>query len=134
MNRLAEDLAKALPAHDVDAAIVELLREDGKAKGRFYRVFAVPDDPTAIDEAEALSLVILGPVTPHVGRGAGKSVATEAVTDTLMRCRSAQRRFRNTLLFAAADETQLATAREAMRRALAWEFDRRRPAPGQARR
>ena len=100
----------------------------------FHRVFAVPDDPIAIDEAEALSLVILGPATPHVGRGAGKSAATEAVTDTLMRCRSAQRRFRNTLLFVAADETQLATAREAMRRALAWEIDRRRSAPGQARR
>jgi hypothetical protein len=121
LNRLAEDLAKALPAHEVDAAIVEVLREDGKAKGRFHRVFAVPDDPTAIDEADAVSLAILGPVAPHVGRGPGKSVATEVVTDTLMRCRSAQRRRRNTLLFVAADETQLATAREAMRRALAWE-------------
>jgi hypothetical protein len=121
LNRLAEDLAKGLPAHEVDAAIVEVLREDGKAKGRFHRVFAVPDDPTAIDEAGALSLVILGSVTPHVGRSAGKSLATEAVIDTLMRCRAAQRSFRNTLLFVAADETQLATAREAMRRALAWE-------------
>jgi hypothetical protein len=101
LNRLAEDLAKALPAHEVDNAIVEVLREDSKTK--------------------ALSLVILGPLTPHVGRGAAKSVATEAVTDALMRCRSAQRRLRNTLLFVAADETQLATAREAMRRALAWE-------------
>jgi hypothetical protein len=121
LNRVAEDLAKGLPSHEVDAAIVEVLREDGKARGRFHRVFAVPDDPTAIDEAEALSLVILGSVTPHVGRSAGKSVATEAVSDTLMRCRATQRSFRNTLLFVAADETQLATAREAMRRALAWE-------------
>jgi hypothetical protein len=54
LNRLAEDLAKALPTHEVDAAIVEVLREGGKAKGRFHRVFAVPDDPTAIDEAKAL--------------------------------------------------------------------------------
>jgi hypothetical protein len=38
-----------------------------------------------------------------------------------MRCRNTQRKFRNTLLFVAADEAQLATAREAMRRALAWE-------------
>jgi hypothetical protein len=84
-------------------------------------VFAAPDEPIAIDEAEGLSLVILGPGAAHAGRGAGKSAATDAVTDTLMRCRSAQRRFRNTLLFVAADETQLATARESMRRALAWE-------------
>jgi hypothetical protein len=65
--------------------------------------------------------VILGPGAPHAGRGTSKSAATEAVSDTLMRYRSAQRRFRNTLLFVVADETQLATAREAMRRALAWE-------------
>ena len=110
LNRLAEDLAKALSAHEVDAAIVEVLREDGKAKGRFHRVFAMPDDPAAIDEAEALSLVILGPATPHVGRGTVKSAAREAVTDTLVRCRSAQRRFGNNLLIVAADETQLATA------------------------
>ena len=121
LNQLADGIAKGLPEHEVDAAIVAVLREDGKAKGRFHRVFAVPDDPTGIDEAEALSLVILGPATAHVGRSGGKSAATEAVTDALMRCRSAQRRFRNTLLFVAADETQLATAREAMRRALAWE-------------
>jgi hypothetical protein len=121
LNRLAEDLAKALPGHEVDAAIVEVLREDAKAKSGFHRVFAAPDEPIAIDDVMSLSLVILGPGMPHAGRGAGKSLATEAVTDTLMRCRSAQRRFRNTLLFVAADETQLATAREAMRRALAWE-------------
>jgi hypothetical protein len=121
LNRLAEDRAKALAEHEVDAAIVEVLREDAKTKSGFHRVFAAADDPIGIDEAEAVSLVILGPATTHAGRGAGKSAATDAVTDTLMRCRSAQRRFRNTLLFAAADEAQLAIAREAMRRSLAWQ-------------
>ena len=76
---------------------------------------------SAIDEATALSLVILGPATPHAGKGVAKSAATDASADTLMRCRASQRRFRNTLLFVAADEALLATAREAMRRALAWE-------------
>jgi hypothetical protein len=119
LNRLAEERARALPEHEVDEAIVTVLRED--AKDKFYRVFAAPDDPTAIDEAETLSLVILGPATPHAGRAAGKSKATETVADTLMRRRNGQRNFRNTLLFVAADEAQLATAREAMRRALAWQ-------------
>jgi hypothetical protein len=121
LNRVAEDRANALPGHEVDEAIVEVLRDDAKAKGGFHRVFAAPDDPIAIDEAEAISLVILGPATPHAGRGVGKSKATEVIADTLLRCRNGQRRFRNTMLFAAADEAQLATAREAMRRALAWE-------------
>jgi len=69
---------------------------------------------------DAISLVILGPAAPHSGRGAGKSAATDAATDGLTRCRNGQRKFRNTLLYAAADEALLATAREAMRRAMAW--------------
>jgi uncharacterized protein len=97
------------------------LRDDASTKGGFHRVFAAPDDPIAIDEAQALSLVVLGPSTPHSGKGVGKSPATDAVNETLMRCRSSQRRFRNTLLFAAADEGLLGTAREAMRKAIAWD-------------
>lgn len=52
---------------------------------------------------------------------AAHSPATSAVTDALTRCRASQRRFRNTLLFVSADESALATARQAMRRALAWQ-------------
>jgi hypothetical protein len=120
LNRMADELAKALPEHEVDADIAGVLRDDAGTKGSFARVFAAPDDPTTIDEAPALSLVILGPSTPHAGKGAGKSAATDVGRDTLTRCRGGQRRFRNTLLFVAADEAQLATAREAMRRAMAW--------------
>ncbi|HQT74814.1 MAG TPA: DUF499 domain-containing protein [Acidiphilium sp.] len=121
LNRLAEDRAKALAEHEVDEAIAQVLRDDGASKDRFHRVFAVPDDPIAIDEVQALSLMILGPGTPHAGKGFAKSAATETVTDALTRCRASQRRFRNTLLFVAADEALLGTAREAIRRALAWE-------------
>ena len=49
-----------------------------------------------------------------------KSAATDVTTDALTRCRASQRRFRNTLIFAAADEALLGTAREAMRRSMAW--------------
>lgn len=121
LNRLADDRAKALPDHEVDEAIIKVLREDGATKAGFHRVFAAPDDPITIDESNVLALVILGPATSHAGKGGVKSPATEIVTDTLMRCRSAQRRFRNTLLFVAADEALLGTAREVMRKALAWQ-------------
>jgi hypothetical protein len=83
-------------------------------------VFAAPDDPVAIDEALALSLVILGPAAPHSGKGVAKSIATDAVSETLMRCRSSQRHARNTLLFIAADEANLGTAREVIAKAMAW--------------
>ena len=121
LNRLADDRAKALPDHEVEDAIVKVLREDGATKAGFHRVFAAPDDPVTIDEASALSLVVLGPATPHAGKGVAKSLATDTVSDTLMRCRSGQRRLRNTLLFVAADEALLATAREVVRKAIAWQ-------------
>lgn len=120
LNRLADDRAKALPDHEVDAAITDALREDAGSKGGFHRIFAAPDDPVMIDEAQSLSLVILSPALAHVGRGAVKSPATDAVADVLMRCRASQRRLRNTLIFVAPDEANLDTAREVMRKAMAW--------------
>ena len=51
LNRLADDRAKALPDHEVDAAIAQVLRDDAIHKGGFHRVHAVPDDPITIDEA-----------------------------------------------------------------------------------
>ncbi len=64
--------------------------------------------------------MIFGPNTAHAGRGVGQTSATDAVTETLTRCRASQRRFRNTLVFVAPDELQLAAAREVTRRAMAW--------------
>ena len=120
LNRLADERAVALPAHDVDAAIEKALREDAATKGGFHRVFAAPDDPTTVDEAEALSLLILGPATTHSGRGATMSPGTTAVTEALTRCRGSQRSFRNTMIFVAADETALTNARDVVRKSLAW--------------
>lgn len=120
LNRLADERAKALPDHEVDAAITDVLREDAGSKGGFHRVFAAPDDPVTIDEAQSLSLVILSPALAHPGKGTAKSPATDAVADALMRCRASQRRLRNTLVFVAPDEANLATAREVMRKAMAW--------------
>ncbi len=121
LNRLADERAKGLPEHEVDSAIVKVLTEDARSKGSFHSVYPAPDDPVEIDEAQAIALVILGPAVPHSGKGAVKSAATDAVSDTLMRCRASQRRYRNTLVFVAADEGSLGTAREVMRKAIAWD-------------
>ena len=121
LNRLADERATALPDHEVDTAIADVLRREAATRAGFARVHAAPDDPTSIDEATAMSLVILGPGFSHTGKGAVSSTATEAVSEVLLRCRSAQRRLRNTLIFAAADEAGLATTREVVRKALAWE-------------
>jgi hypothetical protein len=120
LNRLADEKARAFLGPDVDAEIVDTLTQESAQKGGFHRVFPAPADPITIDEATAASLVILHPASPHAGRVTSGTRATDAIADALTRCRSAQRRFRNTLFFAAPDEAQLEVAREAMRRAMAW--------------
>jgi hypothetical protein len=120
LNRLADERARALPEHEVDEYIRSILRDDAGHRSGFMKVHGVPDDASTVDEAEALALVIVSPAIPHGGRGAGESAATVAVSDALLRCRNGQRRYRNTLLFVAADETQLATARDVVRKAIAW--------------
>ncbi|MCL6741777.1 DUF499 domain-containing protein [Sphingomonas sp. RB56-2] len=121
LNRLADERGRSLPEHEVDEYVRKNLREDGGHKAGFAKVHAVPDDASTVDEAEALALVILSPATAHSGRSAGQSAATEAVSDALLRCRNSQRRHRNTLIFVAADEAQLATARDVVRKAIAWQ-------------
>lgn len=118
LNRLADERAKSLPDHEVDEYIRKVLRDD---KAGFAKVHAVPDDASTVDEADALALVILSPLSAHTGRGAGQSLATDAVSDALMRCRNTQRRYRNYLVFVAADEAQLTTARDVVRKAMAWQ-------------
>jgi hypothetical protein len=121
LNRLAEERAKALPGHQVDAEIEDILRKEAGQRSGFARVHAAPDDPTGVEESSAPALVILAPSVAHAGRGAAQSTASEAATDALMRCRTSQRRYRNTLIFVAADATQLDTVREVVRKKLAWE-------------
>ena len=120
LNRLADDRAKAFPDYEVDAEIVKILGEDTRIKGGFDRVFTAPDDPTSVEESSAMSLVVLGPAFFHAGKGAGKSPATDAANDTLLRRGSSQRRYRNALLFVAPDDTQLSNARDVTRKAMAW--------------
>ena len=122
LNRLADDRAKAFPDHEVDdgdrPGASTTMREQRRLASTAYS--PRPTIRSRSTKRHALSLVILGPSTPHAGKAAAKSAATDAVTETLTRCRAAQRRFRNTLLFVAADEVLLATAREATRKSLAW--------------
>ncbi|TPJ27151.1 DUF499 domain-containing protein [Mesorhizobium sp. B2-8-3] len=120
LNRLADERAKAYPAHEVDAEIIRILSTENTQRNTgFSKVHAAPDSPSSVDEAASLALVILLPASIHT-KGAPSSPALEAAADALTRCRSAQRRYRNTLIFAAADEASLATAREVVRKSLAW--------------
>src|SRR5690348_352636 len=75
---------------------------------------AAPDEATDVEDGRDLALVILGPSTPHTGRGAGPSPATDLATNVFQRCRRSQRIRRNLLFFVAADEVELGKTRENM--------------------
>lgn len=134
LNRLADERAKVLPPHEVDAEIVRVLMGEANHRGGtgFAKIYAAPDEPSAVDEANALSLVILGPASVHT-RGAAGSAAVDQTTDALTRCRTSQRRYRNTLIFSAPDEAALGTAREVVRKGMAWKSIEREADKGELR-
>lgn len=119
LNRLADERARSLPAHEVDGDILRVLRLEANQRSGFSKIHAAPDEPSAIDEATALTLIILGPSYIHA-KGATVSAAMDVTVDALTRCRTTQRRYRNTLIFVASDETALNSARDVVRKALAW--------------
>lgn len=121
LNRLADDLAKAFADHEVDEEIAKVVAADASSRAGFHRIFPVQEDAVSIDEATALSLVVLSPAATHAGKVVSNTLATDAATDTLTRCRASQRRYRNTLVFVAPDEASLGTARDVIRKRMAWD-------------
>ncbi|NJR13106.1 MAG: hypothetical protein HC779_00750 [Phyllobacteriaceae bacterium] len=103
----------------MDAEIIKIVGQEALQKTNFSRVFAAPEDPTSIDEAQELAVIILRPAFPH-SKGLKDSPAIYAANDTLLRCRTAKRRYRNTLVFVAPDDSQISTLRQVVRRAMAW--------------
>ncbi len=120
LNKLAEDRARDVGEDDVERRIVELLREEAHSRARFARVHAAPDHPTDIDDRRAIALVILPPSAPHDPGNGSNSEASLLAADITARRGSGQRRYRNTLVFVAADAGSIQTARENARRERAW--------------
>ncbi len=119
LNKLAADRARDVMEEQADRRIIEALREDGRSRAGFARVHAVPDNPTDIEDGRATALVILPPSAAH-DRSSAASPAGALVREIVERRGSGQRRYRNALVFVAADVSTVATARENARRERAW--------------
>ena len=121
LNKLAADRARDVSNDDADRRIIEVLHEEQARRAGFPRVHAAPDDPTEIDDRRTVALVILPPAAAHdPGAGAGSQAAVVA-GETIERRGSGQRRFRNSLIFVAADVSNVEAARENARRERAWQ-------------
>ena len=96
--------------------------EDAGTKGGFHRVFAAPDDPITIDEATALSLVILRPGRRRIpGKGTAKSDGNGRVDGRPDAMPSVPATFPQYVAVRRAPTRRyLGTAREVTAKAMAW--------------
>ena len=120
LNKLAADRARDVTDEQANGRIVELLREEQRTRAGFARVHAAPDNPTDIEDGRPAALVVLPPSTPHDASIGPQSPAAGLAAETIERRGSGQRRYRNALVFAAADASTVGAARENAKRERAW--------------
>ena len=120
LAKLAADRARDVSEEQADERLVEVLREEQRGRAGFARVHAVPENLTDVDDRRATALIVLPPSAPHDASVGPKSKAASLASEALERRGSAQRRFRNALVFAAADAATIEAARENARRERAW--------------
>jgi len=121
LNKLAADRARDVGDDDADRRIVEVLRAEQAHRAGFPRVHAAPDELTQIDDRRTVALVILPPAASHDPGAGARSRAPEVAGETIERRGSGQRRYRNSLIFVAADASNVEAARENARRERAWQ-------------
>ena len=120
LNKLVADRARDVTAEQADQRMVEVLREEQRSRAGFPRVHAAPDDLTDIEDRRSVALVILPPAAVHDAATGPQSPAAVLARETIARRGTGQRRFRNSLVFVAADATNIDAARENARREIAW--------------
>lgn len=120
VTKLAEDRAEQLN-RDPDKVAQELerrLRTDLKRTGDFLRVYPVPRSSADVADDFEAGLVVLSSEHPHTREDSPAEKAAKAILESRG---SSPRRFRNTLVFLAADRVRLQDLDEALRKFLAWD-------------
>jgi len=121
VTKLAEDRAELLK-RDPDKVMHELekrLRNDLGHRGDFSRIHTLPQSGQDVPDDPDARLVVLSINHPY-SREPGS--AAEAAAKAILESRgNSPRRYRNTLVFLAADKTRLPDLEEAVRKYLAWE-------------
>ena len=120
LNKLAADRARDVSNEIADQRVVEILREEQRDRAGFARVHAAPENATDIDDRRSVALVILPPAHTHEAGAGQKSAAAGLAAETIERRGTGQRRYRNVLIFVAADASSVDAVRENARRELAW--------------
>ena len=119
VTRLAQDRAAQLDRDTIHDEIVERLKKEASKRGDFARVYPCPATSGDVPDERTARLVILSPTASHSAKDA-TSDAYRAAREILDNRGNSPRRYRNTLVFLAADKTRLAELESAMRQFRAW--------------
>ena len=118
LKRVAQQREADIEDERVDAEVVRTLTEMSGARANWSRVHAGLDRALEASDERSSALVVLGPNYPHED-GIDSPAEREAL-DGLGRRVNGQRRYRNALLFLAADSQAIKDCRRLVRTALAW--------------
>jgi predicted AAA+ superfamily ATPase len=119
VTRLAQDRAAQQDPDVVREEIRRSLREAGRQRGDFAKVHVCPASNADVPDEREARLVILDPAYAHATKMPDSSGCVEAAKILDARG-SSPRRYRNILVFLAADRTRLSELEQAVREYLAW--------------
>jgi predicted AAA+ superfamily ATPase len=119
VTRAAQDLAARFDRDVIEEEIKRRLRDAQRSRGDFAKVHACPESSGEVPDDRETRLVILSPEKSHIAKSADSSARAEAAA-MLEQRGSSPRRYRNSLLFLAADRTRLGELEQAVRQFLAW--------------
>ncbi len=121
VTRLAEDRAEQLRRNPdrVLQELEQLLQRECRQRGPFAGVHVMPRSHGDVPDERSVRLVVLDPEHPHI-RNDERSPALRRAAEFLQNRGSVPRRYRNTLVFLAADNARYQDLEEAIRHYLAW--------------
>lgn len=119
VTRLAVERAAQQDQDSVMREIEERLRKQQRRGGEFARVHVCPASGADVADEREARLVVLPPPATHAAKEAN-SLARQLAQAMLESRGAGPRRYRNTLVFMAADRTRLADLEAAVRQFLAW--------------
>ncbi|MFI0848418.1 DUF499 domain-containing protein [Mesorhizobium sp. IMUNJ 23232] len=118
LNKLADNRLLDVETDAADTEVIRLLKLDERSKGSWGRVHTSPDRASETEDRPTSGLVILRPSYPYQA-GGGSRAEIEAL-DGLERRAGGQRKYRNAIVFLAADDRGLEDARRTVKRMMAW--------------
>jgi predicted AAA+ superfamily ATPase len=120
ITRRAKDQAERVHIQEVYKEIIQRLGGQAKSPGGFARVHVCPDDSADIPDLDEARLVVLHPRLTYQRRTPAQSEAMRFAHAAAERRGTANRTYRNMVVFLAADHERMAELEHAVREYLGW--------------